>query len=197
MFFLLGLTYAEGDIPSEGKSSNVVGLAKPLSPFAHSRRHRIRLCLHTFPELWKRGREERNSGRRGQCWLGGPAQRQPHNVSHPHIVRRDPKIAREHGVAYAQRFDRRKQLGKRFLKSADNWIREPRRARISTSATLALKIHELVYHRGDGQAVRFEVMPRHPFADPCSTVLLSPSRRRRQPNSTAAFHRGYYARSTP
>ena len=51
MFFLLGLTYAEGDIPSERKSSNVVSLATPLSPFAHSRRHAYNFAYILSPSF--------------------------------------------------------------------------------------------------------------------------------------------------
>ena len=69
-------------------------------------------------------------------------------------------IARGYGVTYDERFERRQQLGKRFLSLADDWMREARRARISTSAMVALKIYELADHRGDGQAVRFEILAR-------------------------------------
>ena len=72
----------------------------------------------------------------------------------------DALTARGNAVTFDKRFQRHQRLGKRFLSSADDWMREARNARISARAMVAIKIYEITDHRGDGQALRFEIAAR-------------------------------------
>lgn len=67
---------------------------------------------------------------------------------------------RGHSVTYDDWFKKQKRLGKRFLNSATDWLREARRLRTRADAMIAIKAYEIKDHRGDGEAIRIELYAR-------------------------------------
>jgi hypothetical protein len=69
-------------------------------------------------------------------------------------------VERGQVVRHDDWFEPKKRLGKRFVHSAADWVREARRAKSRADAMIALKSYEISDHRGDGRALRIEIRAR-------------------------------------
>lgn len=69
-------------------------------------------------------------------------------------------VERGQSITYDDWFESRQRLGKRFVNSASEWIREARRMKSRADAMIALKIYEHTDHRGNGGLVRIEIRAR-------------------------------------
>jgi hypothetical protein len=67
---------------------------------------------------------------------------------------------RGHSVTYDDWFKKRERLGKRFLHSATDWLREARRLRTKADAMIAIKAYEIKDHLRNGEAVKVELHAR-------------------------------------
>ena len=67
---------------------------------------------------------------------------------------------RGHVVRHDDWFEPKKRLGKRFVHSAANWVREAHRTKSRADAMIALKSYEISDHRGNGRALRIEIRAR-------------------------------------
>lgn len=65
-----------------------------------------------------------------------------------------------HTVFNDEWFKRRQRLGKRFMHSAADWLREARRMHSRADALIAVKSYEIKDHGGNGEAVRIELQAR-------------------------------------
>jgi len=178
VFFLLSLSYAEGDIPSEGKSSNVdaphlegkttsylaSNLADPSGLLAF---FGIALVSPLYAQEMK-------------------LLLVPIDVDNQALSNEDPVVRRAleligtalaergHSVTYDDWFKKRQRLGNRFLNSATDWLREARRQRTRADAMIAIKAYEIKDHRGNGESVRIELYARV-YSLPSSRVTYETS----------------------